>query len=394
MNHCARPSLRIWSEPPLQSNSAFQTATLHQPTHRFSLIQDEFDSVDREIMNVLQTDFPLVREPYCRVGERCRVSAEETLKRISALKRKNVVRQIGAIFDTRRLGYSSTLVAMRFADDDLDRGARILNAHPGISHNYARNGEFNLWFTLALPPGKDLQSEVAKLTRLSGAETARILPTIRFFKIGVNFDMVNNVSNSRSYFVPDDFSRNGSTNSASATTVPTVDTDLNDLDIAFVREFQEDLRLVPQPFDAMASNLGLSVTGLFAKSNEMVERRLMRRYAAVLHHRRAGFSANAMVVWNVPEARSIEVGLSMAAHPAVSHCYERPRYDDWRFSHFTMVHAQTREECEEVATTIASDTGLDDYELLYSHREYKKTRVRYFVDDEVDVERAAIALRS
>lgn len=353
--------------------------------------QDEFDAVDREVMNILQSDFPLVREPFRVVGERCGIAESEVLARVAELKRKNVVRQIGAIFDTRRLGYTSTLVAMRFADDALDRGAHILNAHPGISHNYARNGDFNLWFTLALPPGKEIRTEVEKLTRLAGAETARILPTIRFFKIGVNFDMVKNVSNATTYFVPDAMYSNGAGNGKPTSNVPTVDPDLNEFDIEFVREFQEDLPLESRPFDRMAERLSLGVAELFAKADEMVERRLMRRYAAVLHHRRAGFSANAMVVWNVPEERSAEVGMTMAQHPAVTHCYERPRYDDWRFSHFTMIHAITRGECEEIAKKIADETELKDYQLLYSHREYKKTRVRYFVDDNIDVERAAVS---
>ncbi len=340
-------------------------------------------------MNILQSDFPLVRQPFKNIGERCGISENEVLERVKELKRKNVVRQIGAIFDTRRLGYTTTLVAMRFADDALDRGAQILNAHPGISHNYARNGKFNLWFTLALPPGRDIKTEVDNLTRLSGAETARLLPTIRFFKIGVNFDMVKNVSDAKNYFVPDSQFSNGKSNGQEAAAVPTADTSLTDFDIAFVRELQEDLPLVSYPFDGMAERLGFSVSDLFAKSDEMVERRLMRRYAAVLHHRRAGFSANAMVVWNVPEERSVDVGMIMAKHPAVTHCYERPRYDDWRFSHFTMIHAVTRDTCEEIATKIAAETELTDYQLLYSHREYKKTRVRYFVDDKVDIERAA-----
>ena len=339
-------------------------------------------------MNILQSDFPLVREPFRVIGQQCDIPEFEVLARIRELKRKNVVRQIGAIFDTRRLGYSSTLVAMRFADNALDIGAQILNAHPGISHNYARNGDFNLWFTLALPPGKKIGLEVDKLVRLASAETARILPTIRFFKIGVNFDMIKNVSDAKDYFVPDSqFTGNGS----AATNVPTVDPDLTEADVSFIREMQEDLLLECKPFDAMAGRLSLSIDELFVKADEMVARRLMRRYAAVLHHRRAGFSANAMVVWNVPECRSVEVGMAMAKHPAVTHCYERPRYEDWRFSHFSMIHAVTRGECEEIASRIAQDTGIEDYQLLYSHREYKKTRVRYFVDDNIDVERAAVA---
>ena len=358
-----------------------------------TLYRDEFEPIDREVMNILQSDFPLVREPFRAIGERCGIDESEVIERVSVLKRKNVVRQIGAIFDTRRLGYTSTLVAMRFAEDALDRGAQILNAHPGISHNYARNGEFNLWFTLALPPGKDIADEVKKLTRLSGAETSRLLPTIRFFKIGVNFDMVKRVSNATDYFVPDAQYGRDVSNGSPSHSVPKAATDLTEFDIDFVREMQEDLPLKSAPFDGMADRLGLTVAELFAKTDEMVHRRLMRRYAAVLHHRRAGFSANAMAVWNVPEERSVAVGQLMAQNPAVTHCYERPRYDDWRFSHFTMIHAVTRDECEVIAKDIASETELTDYQLLYSHREYKKTRVRYFVDDNIDVERAAGLVR-
>ena len=211
-------------------------------------------------MNILQSDFPLDREPFRVIGDRCEISETEVLSRIGALKRKNVVRQIGAIFDTRRLGYSSTLVAMRFPDDSLDAGAQILNAHPGISHNYARNGAFNLWFTLALPPGKEIETEVEKLVQLAGAETARILPTIRFFKIGVNFDMVKNVSDAREFFVPD--AQYANTNGKPATNVPKVDPNLSESDIAFVRELQEDLLLVSRPFDGMADRLGLNIEGL------------------------------------------------------------------------------------------------------------------------------------
>ena len=118
---------------------------------------------------------------------------------------------------------------------------------------------------------------------------------------------------------------------------------------------------------------------LFDYAADMVERKLMRRFSAVLHHRRAGFLANAMVVWKVPPERSQEVGEIMADSPHVTHCYERPTYDDWPFSHYTMIHATTREECELIAVQIGEATGISDRQLVFSTREYKKTRVRYFV---------------
>ncbi len=107
----------------------------------------------------------------------------------------------------------------------------------------------------------------------------------------------------------------------------------------------------------------------------------MRRFSAVLHHRRSGFRSNAMIVWKVPSERSEEVGMLMAENPAVTHCYERPTFPDWPYTHFTMVHATTAEGCEEVEREISQATGITENQLLYSTREYKKTRVRYFVED-------------
>lgn len=348
--------------------------------------KSEFDSVDRKILNLLQSDFPLIEEPWKEVGQRAEISETEVFDRVSVLKKKNVVRQVSAIFDTRRLGYSSTLVAMRFAPERLDAAAHLLNRHPGISHNYARDGRFNLWFTLAVPPGRSVADEVEMLGHLTGAETTRLLPTIRFFKIGVNFDMEKGVSDARSYFVPDspDDSKNKTAGSPGAGWNKAQQ--LSDLDIAFIKELQDDLTLVSRPFDPMAERLGMSVSELFDYCDRMMERRLMRRYSAVLYHRRAGFNANAMIVWKVPEERAQEVGEIMATSPAVTHCYQRPTYEDWHYSHFTMVHATTKDECEAIARDIEQKTGLSDRLLLYSTREYKKTRVRYFVEDEFKIE--------
>jgi DNA-binding Lrp family transcriptional regulator len=347
------------------------------------MTKSEFDPVDQRILNILQSDFPLCEEPWKAIGEKAGIPEDEILSRVSVLKRKNVVRQVGAIFDTRRLGYKSMLVAMRFPEDKLDAAAHTLNGHPGISHNYARDGQFNLWFTLAVPPGVKIEDEVEMLGRVTGAEATRLLPTIRFFKIGVNFDMERQVSDAKKYFVPDSPSRQASTDPGEGWNKPQ---QLSDLDVAFIKEMQEDLPLVGRPFDAMAKRLGMTVPGMFAYGEKMVERRLMRRYSAVLYHRRAGFSANAMIVWKVPEERAQEVGEIMASSPAVTHCYQRPIYEDWKYSHFTMVHATTREKCEQIANDIEERTEIHDRLLLYSTREYKKTRVRYFVEDEFKIE--------
>ncbi|MDA0263925.1 MAG: AsnC family transcriptional regulator [Chloroflexi bacterium] len=347
------------------------------------------DIIDRKLLNKIQAPFPMVDQPYQRLGEEVGVSEQEVLDRLAELKRTNVLRQISAIFDTRRLGFKTTLVAMAYEPEKLHKAALEINKHPGVSHNYAREGSYyNLWFTLAVPPEHDLESTARYMADKTGALEQRIMPTKRFFKIGVNFDMVEKKGSSFN-FSPDNVTADKAGKQAGGEIAATKEAaeswnkavPVTEAEKDAIREMQEDLALVPRPYDALAQRLGMSTADLFALAQDFQDRRIMRRYSAVLHHRRSGFKANAMIVWKVPEERSEEVGLTMAAHNAVTHCYERPTFPDWPYTHFTMVHATTPEGCEEINNEISEATGIDERLVLYSTREYKKTRVRYFVPD-------------
>ena len=333
---------------------------------------NKMDLVDRKLLNIIQSGFPLVDEPYKEIGDQLGIPEDELLRRLAALRKSNVVRQISAIFDTRRLGYKTTLVAMAYSPANLHKSALKINEHPGVSHNYAREGSFyNLWFTLAVAPDESLEDTVNDIAQRTQAESHRLMPTIRFFKIGVNFDMVERKSAAFDYS-PDGFNKPVSKDWNKPVT-------LSDFDIQAIRELQDDLSMVSRPFDGMARRLGLSNQELYTMATEFQERGIMRRYSAVLHHRKAGFKANAMAVWEVPEERAEEVGKIMAAHTGVTHCYQRPTFPDWPYTHFTMIHATSKGGCEEAIAEISRATNLDDYLILYSSREYKKTRVRYFV---------------
>ena len=333
------------------------------------------DLTDRKLLNLIQSKFPMVERPYQELGEELEIGEEEVISRLDELKRQNVVRQISAIFDTRRLGYKTTLVAFAYEPDKLNAGALFINRHPGVSHNYAREGSYyNLWFTLAVPPDGDLQGTVEWMAQETGALNFRVMPTLRFFKIGVNFDMVQQRSAAHNYSPDNVGERTPAPDWNQAQTV-------SEFDKSVIRELQEDLPLAPRPFDAMAERLGMDTAQLFALADEYQDRKIMRRFSAVLHHRRSGFRSNAMVVWQVPPERAEEVGMTMAQHSAVTHCYERPTFPDWPYSHFSMIHATTPEECEQIAREISEATQITDNLLLYSTREYKKTRVRYFVED-------------
>ena len=332
------------------------------------------DLVDRKFLNIIQSDFPLVDEPYKEVAERLGIREAEVLERLRVLRKDNVVRQISAIFDTRRLGYKTSLMAMAFEPQKLQPGALKINEHPGVSHNYGREGSYyNLWFTLAVPPGDSIEETVKRMAGETGALSFRIMPTIRFFKIGVNFDMVEEKGAAYQYYSPDGYNVDPKLKDWNKSVT------LSDYDIQSIKELQEDLPMISRPFDGMAQRLGMTTEALFDVAREFVARGVMRRFSAVLHHRKAGFMANGMGVWKVLPEESEVIGKKMAAHPAVTHCYERPTFPDWPYTHFTMIHATSREGCQEVVEEISKATGITDYLLLYSTREFKKTRVKYFV---------------
>jgi len=333
------------------------------------------DMTDRELLNIIQGEFPLADEPYMKIATELNINQDELISRLHELKQQNVVRQISAIFDTRRLGYKTTLVAFAYEDDKLHQGALFINRHPGVSHNYAREGSYyNLWFTLAVPPDGDLETTIKWMSEETQTVNYRIMPTIRFFKIGVNFDMVKEKSSAHNYN-PDGIGERSPTPDWNQAVPVTED------EKSAIRALQEDLPLTARPFDPISQSLGISNATLFDIARDLQSRKVMRRFSAVLHHRRSGFRANAMVVWKVPPERSEEVGMKMAEHAAVTHCYERPTFPDWQYTHFTMVHATTQDGCEEIAREISKSTGITENLLLYSTREYKKTRVKYFVED-------------
>jgi DNA-binding Lrp family transcriptional regulator len=338
----------------------------------------DLDLKDRELLNIIQSAFPLIEEPFQDMADSLGLEESDVIRRIERMKAKNIVRQISAIFDTRKLGYKTMLVAMNFAPEELDAAAQVINRHPGVSHNYARNGAFNLWFTLAVAPGESLEDTVTGMAEETGALGYRLMPTIRFFKIGVNFDMVKEEGASTEYYSPDGFNKKQEPNKKVADDWNKAQP-VSDFEKDAVRELQEDITLEPRPFEGMAQRLGITQQQLFDQAADFQDRGIMRRFSAVLHHRRAGFGSNAMAVWKVPPERSIEVGNTMAQSKWVTHCYERPTFPDWQYTHFTMIHATSDSTCEDVAKDISEATGIDDYMLLYSTREYKKTRVRYFV---------------
>jgi DNA-binding Lrp family transcriptional regulator len=335
----------------------------------------QLEPLDRQILDQIQTEVPLEPQPFQVIAERLGVPEAEVLSRIESLKEPPpIIRQISAIFDSKALGYQSTLVAATVDEDKLEHAVSVINAHPGVSHNYQRNNAFNLWYTLAVPPHSKLGLEktLAILHRLSGAQSTRALPTLRLFKIGVKLDL----SGSDDLSGRSDQPAFGAEDQAAACAIP-----ITEADRRMIQVLQRNLAIVPRPFDAWAADAGTTVEELLATARKYVKEKRMRRFSAVLKHREIGFSANGMGTWEVPPEQREKFGQMAASFSAVSHCYERPTYPDWPYAIFTMVHAPTREQCDAVLKAISDSTGITRYMALYSSKEFKKVRVKYFAGD-------------
>jgi DNA-binding Lrp family transcriptional regulator len=334
------------------------------------------DDTDRRLLNLMQGRFPLEPRPYARVAAEAGIAEDEALARVRRLLDERIIRQVTPIYDTRALGYRSMLVAARVDPENPWRAAKVINAHPGVSHNYLRNHEFNIWFTIAVERDSrlGLDGTLEVLAREAGAGSMRQLPTLRLFKIRMDLEMVGDTQALASAAV-------------AAEPAETEPQPYDEWDVAVIRATQGDLPVVPEPYAPAAAALGVAPERLLEHLQGMVERRLLRRVAAILFHRRAGFSANGMGVWQVPEARIPELGPRMAAFRGISHCYQRPTYADWPYSVFTMAHGRSKPECDAILDAIARETGIEQRATLYSSTEFKKVRLLYFTDDYAEWER-------
>ncbi|HEY3189908.1 MAG TPA: Lrp/AsnC family transcriptional regulator [Solirubrobacteraceae bacterium] len=325
---------------------------------------------DKGLLNLMQGRFPIEPRPYAAVARELGVEESGVRRRVQELLDQRIIRQVTPIYDTRALGYESMLVAARVDPENPWRAAKIVNAHPGVSHNYLRNHDFNMWFTIAVEEDSalGLDGTLEVLQRETGADSVRMLPTLKLFKIRMDLEMeagTDALAAAVQEVVP----------------APVEKVPFDELDRAVIRATQGDLPVIAEPYAPAAAELGMTQAALIEHLLGMQERGILRRVAAILFHRRAGFSANGMGVWRVPDDKIAEIGPRMAAFRGISHCYQRPTYQDWPYSVFTMAHGRSKEECDAILDAIAADTGIGERATLYSSTEFKKIRLLYFTDD-------------
>lgn len=320
-----------------------------------------------EILLRIQKNFPMEKNPFEVIAKELNTSEDEVLKILNEQKDQNIIRQTSAIFDTKKLGYKSSLVAFEIEEDKIDEAVKILNSHPGISHNYERNHSFNIWFTLAIAPNSisSLEETIEILAKLCFANNYIILPTLKLFKISVKLDTTNKEKKKEK-----------------VEKKVLKKMELSEYHYDIIKEAQKNINFVKEPFKEAIKKLNITYEEFFTVLNEFKEAGVMRRFASILNHRKAGFNANAMVVWDIEEGKKgEEIGEIAASFSAVSHCYLRPKYPTWNYNLFTMIHGKTKEDTQAVIDSISQEIEYKTKMPLYSSREFKKVRIQYFCDD-------------
>src|SRR4051794_15147550 len=328
------------------------------------------DETDKKLLNLMQGSFALTERPFAHVAGLAGISEDDVMERVQYLLDKRIIRELTPIFDTRALGYSSMLVAAKVDPEFPHRAAQFINSHPGVTHNYLRNHEVNLWFTLAVEPdtrlGLDRTLDV--MAAKTGAESIRQLPTLKLFKIRMDLEMEAGTDALKT-----------AGEAVQPMALDPIALSQDDIDV--IKATQGKMEVRSDAYAPAAEKLGVPVDEVLSRLASLQERGGLRRVAAILYHRRAGFSANGMGVWAVPDDQILDLGRRMAAFRGVSHCYQRPTYADWPYSVFTMAHGRSKEECDAVLDAIADASGIHERATLYSSTEFKKVRMLYFTED-------------
>ena len=321
-------------------------------------------AASRRLLGLLQSEFPMSREPYADLGAKLGIGGDDVISLIREMKAAGIVRQISPVLDARKLGYQSTLVALMINKDHIARAEQFISGHPGISHGYQREHEFNIWVTLAIPPGADLKAELNVISSRTGAEAIFSLAAVRVFKLRTNFGADEDAGADAGILDSNNLSKQ---------------TELSPTDRKIINLLQQDLPLCHDPFAALAADLEMRVSSLLSHCRSLLERGIMRRYGASINHYHAGYKANAMSCWAAPDSRVELTGRKLAELKQVSHCYERETHLLWHYNVLAMVHSQSKAACLRVIEKISADTGISDYLALFSTREFKKTRIQYRV---------------
>lgn len=315
------------------------------------------------ILNHIQSGFPLVEDPYSRIAKELNLPRDAVISTITRLREDGIIRRIGASYVSAKLGYATTLVAAEVEPECIQDAADVASSFAEVTHNYQRNHRLNLWFTVIANSQQWLNSIISIIANTPGVRAVHPLPYQQIFKLKVEFNFNNAPAN------PATRTRTGKK------TPPIIHSSLHK---GLIAHSCADIDFTPYPFERLAHSCAMSTAKVLKLLQSYKQQGIMRRFGAILHHQAAGFEGNGMSVWRVPENNIHHAARELASHQQISHCYQRKTTPDWSYNLYAMIHGQDRSEVTTLCHQIAGKIGVNDYQLLFSEREFKKSSMTYF----------------
>jgi len=333
------------------------------------------DESEAKLLTRLQSRFPIESRPFRRLGCEFGLSERAVLERVCRLKSQGLVRRIGATFHPGPLGYVSTLVGMQVPAARVEQLAAWITGFPEVTHNYEREADWNLWFTVTASSAQRLADLIEAVRNEAPGCQLMSLPAKKRYKLRVEFDLTRknfgSLADQQTFGIPGGNAGPDGLREAGGVT-------LDPEDKRLIARLCGDLPVEARPFLSLAEELNMTEAEVLTRTRRLDREGLIRRFGAIVRHHKAGLVANTMVAWVVPEERADEIGEYAASFQEVSHCYLREPAPGWPYTFFTMIHATNRGRCREVAAAIAKRFGLTTSLTLPTTREFKKSSMEYF----------------
>ena len=315
-----------------------------------------------DLLGVIQTDFPIEERPFKAAGEHIGLSEEDVINLLRSLIDKKIVRCFGPVFELRKLGYVSTLVAAEVNTEHVTKLSEEIKKINEITHNYLRDHELNMWFTI-IARSSEVRKDIIKwVGGFPGVNRVLDLPVVSVYKINAVFgaDKKNKTytsfDNNNYHYKP-----------------------LNSFEKEIVRAFQEDLPIIERPFLAIARTLDTGESDIINCIKNWMNNGTIRRFGARLDHRLVGYSFNLLTAWDGKQLESL--GKMFAEFPEVTHCYLRKPHIDWPYELYAMIHAKSEKEMSDNISRMKNLSQGNNVVTLKTLKELKKTSMKYFLED-------------
>ena len=319
------------------------------------------DTFEFRLLNEFQRDFPLCPAPFAELAERLGVAEKAVLGSLEKLRREGKISRVGAVFAPKRIG-ASTLAAMAVAPEKLEAVAAAVNRFPEVNHNYQREHRYNLWFVVTAGSEGRLQATLGAIEKAAG-HPLLALPLLEEFHIDLGFSLQGEKQKSVA---------------AARPVHPAAP--IGESERRLVSVLQEGLPFFIRPFALIAERIGASESDVLVRIRRWLEEGDIKRFGVVVRHHELGYTANAMLVHDIPDDQVSEIGRALAEEPSVTLCYRRPRsLPDWPYNLFCMIHGRERAEVQAIIAELRQRHGLNDaaHEVLFSLTRFKQNGARY-----------------